>query len=406
MADNVVIIGAGHGGVEVAVQLRQRGFAGAVTLVDAAPHMPYQRPPLSKDFLNGEDASPLLLKAAALYGKIAITLKLGAAVIAIDRAARRVLVGGDAVPYDHLVLALGARNRTLPIPGADDPEVLELRDLDHSLAIRRVLAEEGGVAIVGAGFIGLELAAVLRGRNKDVDVIELAQRPLGRAVSEPVAAYVRAAHEAMGTRFHFGRTILRIRREGVDFVVDLDGGEEIRAARVVIAAGVVPNDALARAAGLATDGGIVVDAHLLTSDAAISAIGDCVAFPCVHAGVRVRRESVQNALDQARTVARRLTGEPAAYTDLPWFWSNQGSIRLQIAGVGTGHDSVVTRAYGPDRLTAFLYRGERLMAVETINTPGDHMAARKILERGGTVAAEVAADPGAELKTLVRQEGR
>lgn len=400
--DKVVIIGAGHGGVEAATALRQRGFAGSITLIDASPHLPYQRPPLSKDFLKGEDASPLLLRAEALYEKSRIALRLGHPVTRIDRSARHVLLGDEAVPYDHLILALGARNRVLPIPGADDPEVLQLRDLDHSLTIRQVMKADGGVVIVGAGFIGLELAAVLREHRKDVDVVELGERPLGRAVSEPLSAYVRAAHEAMGTRFHFGRTVQAIRRGGEAFVVDLGEGDEISCAQVVIAAGVVPNDALAAAAGLATDGGIVVDEHLLTSDPDISAIGDCVAFPCVHAGARVRRESVQNALDQARTVAKRLTGEPAAYTDLPWFWSNQGDVRLQIAGIGTGHDRVVTRAYGPDRLTTFLYREGRLIAVETINAAGDHMAARRLLERGVALPPDVAADPAADLKTLAR----
>lgn len=400
--ENIVIIGAGHGGVEAAYTLRQRGFAGPLTLIDAAPHIPYQRPPLSKDFLKSREDAPLLLRAEAMYARNNIALRLGTTVAAIDRAARTVqLEGGEALPYDHLILALGALNRRLPIPGADLPGVLELRDLDHSLSVRDILGTPGGVAIIGAGFIGLELAAVLRDAGKDVDVVEMASRVMGRAVSGPIGDHVRAAHEASGTRFHFGRQVRRITRDGAVWTLHLDDGMEIAAASVVIAAGVVPNDGLARDAGLAVDGGIVVDGTLVTSDPAISAIGDCVAFPCVWAGGRVRRESVQNALDQARAVARRLTGEAAVYTDLPWFWSHQGAVRLQIAGVASGADRTVVRRYDESRLSAFLYCGDRLVAVETINAPGDHMAARRLIESGVAVPATVAGDPGSNLKALL-----
>ena len=401
MVDKVVIVGAGHGGVEAACALRQRGFAGSVTLIDAARHLPYQRPPLSKDYLKGDQAEPLLLKAEAIYERSNIDLRLGVSVLSIDRDGRTIDADGETIPYDHLVLALGALNRRLPIPGIDDPGVLELRNLDHSNAIRTALGTMGAVAIIGAGFIGLELAAVLRGVGKDVDVIEMGDRVMGRAVSTAISDHVRAVHEDLGVHFHFGRQVRSIEKDGEVYGLTLDDGTVRHAACVVVAAGVVPNDALAVEAGLDVDGGIVVDEQLLTSDPAISAVGDCVAFPCVFAGARVRLESVQNALDQARTVARRITGDASAYRDLPWFWSNQGPVRLQIAGISTGYDSVVIRQHAPDRLSAFLYAGDRLLAVESVNASGDHMAARRLIDRGIKVPKEVAADPASDLKALL-----
>lgn len=405
MAEHIVIVGAGHAGVEAAHALRQRGFAGTLTLIGGETDLPYQRPPLSKEFLKREANDVLPLKAKPLYERNAIDLRLGQWVSAVDRDRRCVVVeGSEEVAYDHLVLAPGARNRRLPIPGADDRAVLELRDLEHSRQIRAAVEGRHSVVIVGGGFIGLELAAVLRESGIEVDVVEMAERVMGRAVSSAVSDHFRAVHEGLGTRLHLGRRVVAIAREETGHAVDLDDGTRLHAGRVIVAAGVVPNVELAAEAGLCVADGIVVDEMLLTSDQAISAIGDCVAFPSVHAGTTVRLESVQNALDQARAVAARLTGAPAPYTSLPWFWSNQGPARLQIAGIGSVGDRPVIRGEpASGRFGVFLYRGERLVAVESVNSPGEHMAARRLLENAVPLAPEAAADPSVDLKALLKR---
>ncbi|MGX1308791.1 3-phenylpropionate/trans-cinnamate dioxygenase ferredoxin reductase subunit [Amorphus suaedae] len=400
--DAVIIVGAGHAGAELAHALRKEGFEGRVVLVSDEPHVPYQKPPLSKDFLKGDGVNPLLLKAEALYGKLGIELLLGRSVTDIDREARAVhLDDGTRLDYGHLVLATGARNRRLPLPGLDDPAVMELRGLDHCRAILSRAPGLEHVAVVGAGFIGLEIAAFLREKGKAVDVIELADRVMARAVSEPVSAWFRALHEGMGTTIHLKTGVTAIVHEAGGVRVELSDGRSLAAGAVLLAAGVVPNVELAQAAGLEIADGIVVDEMLLTSDPSISALGDCAAFPCVHGEGRVRLESVQNANDQARAIARRLTGHPAPYTNLPWFWSHQGPARLQIAGLSSGYDQTVLRGDpAADKFSVFLYRKGRLIAVESVNAPADHLAARRLLDKGITVPPDVAADPEADLKAL------
>jgi len=399
----VIIVGAGHAGAELAHSLRKEGFDGSVVLLSDEPHFPYQKPPLSKDFLKGDGGQPLLLKAEALYEKLGIELVLGRRVAEIDRAGKSVLLDdGTRIAYSHLALATGARNRRPPLPGLDDPAVMELRGLDHCRTILTRAAGLEHVAVVGAGFIGLEIAAFLREKGKAVDVIELADRVMARAVSEPVSAYFLALHRGLGAGIHLktGVTAVAHRADGVR--LDLSDGRSLQAGAVLIAAGVVPNVELAAAAGLEISNGIVVDELLLTSDPSISALGDCAAFPCVHGEGLVRLESVQNANDQARAIARRLMGNPAPYTNLPWFWSHQGPARLQIAGLSTGHDKTVLRGDPADRFSVFLYRTGRLIAVESVNAPADHLAARRLIEKGITVPPELAKDPQTDLKALTR----
>lgn len=399
----VIIVGAGHAGAELAHALRKEGYEGRVVLVCDEPHFPYQKPPLSKDFLKGDGASPLLLKAEALYEKLGIELLRGRGVTGIDRAAQSVLLDdGTRLAYTHLALATGARNRRPPVPGLDDPAVLELRGLDHCRAILSRTPDVGRVAVVGAGFIGLEIAAFLREKGKAVDVVELADRVMARAVSEPVSAWFLALHRGMGTDVHLSTGVTAVAHAAGGVRVDLSDGRALDADAVLLAAGVVPNVELAAAAGLETADGIVVDEMLLTSDPAISALGDCASFPSAHGAGRVRLESVQNANDQARAIARRLVGNPAPYTSLPWFWSHQGPARLQIAGLSAGHDQAVLRGDpAADKFSVFLYRDGRLIAVESVNAPADHLAARRLLEQGVPVPPDVAADPEASLKGLL-----
>jgi 3-phenylpropionate/trans-cinnamate dioxygenase ferredoxin reductase subunit len=401
--EKIVIIGAGHGGVELAVALRQRRFSGSVTLVSDEAELPYHRPPLSKDFLKTDGHDPLLLKAESFYANNAVELKRGRRAVAIDRSARAVrLDDGEMLPYDHLALALGARNRGLPIPGADHPDILELRDLAHAREIMRRSKALTRVAIIGGGFIGLEAAAFFREKGIAVDIVELAGRLMARAVSPPISDYFRRFHEAMGANIHFGAQAASIAHQDRKAVVGLKDGRKLAADAVLIAAGIVPNTELAEDAGLPIDNGVLVDDRLLTGDPAISALGDCAAFPCIHGERCLRLESVQNAVDQARCIAKRLTGESEPYAALPWFWSNQGTARLQIAGLDAGHDTEVIRGDAENApFSVFLYRGDRLLAVESVNNARDHMLARKLIEARTLVPHDMAARPDADLKALL-----
>lgn len=400
----VVVAGAGHAGVETAAALRQHGFSGSITIVGEEPDLPYQRPPLSKEFLKSAADSSLPLKGEAFYATAGIDLQLGAAAQRIDRDRRElVLADGRRIPYDHLVLATGARNRLPPVTGLDPARVLELRTLAHARVLTARLPGLRRVAVIGGGFIGLEVAALLRQRDITVEVVEAAGRLMGRVLSPAMSDAFRIFHERMGTRLHLGVTAGEIAARGQGFALTLSDGRVLEADAVVMAAGVVPNVELAASAGLSVDNGIVVDDRLLTADPAISAIGDCAAYPSPWGGPGLTRlESVQNAVDQARCVASRLTGEARAYDALPWFWSHQGTIRLQIAGLAWGADETVTRGdQNAGKFSVFVYRQGRLVAVESVNSPADHMVARRLIAAGITVPPAMAANPAADLKALV-----
>ncbi len=399
----IVIVGSGHAGVELAVALRQHGHAGPVTIVGDEADLPYQRPPLSKEFLKSSTDGGLPLKGETLYAAKDIALRLGRRATEIDRQNRElVLAGGDRLPYDHLALATGARNRIPPIPGLDRAPTLELRTLGDARLLHDRLATLRHVTIVGGGFIGLEVAALLRARDIAVDLVEATPRLMGRVLSARMSAHFRFHHEALGTRLHFEALVRGVHSASRGCAVALSSGETLETDAVLVAAGVTPNTELAERAGLAVDNGIVADARLLTSDPAISALGDCAAYPNVHAGGMARLESVQNAVDQAKFVAARLCGEEGSYHATPWFWSNQGSQRLQIAGLGDGHDDAVMRG-DPlgEKFSIFLYRGDRLLAVESVNAAADHMVARRLIGQGTTVPKTIAADLSADLKALL-----
>lgn len=407
----VAVVGAGQGGFQVAASLREEGFDGRVILVGDEPALPYQRPPLSKAYLTGKaDADGVRLRPKHFFGEHRIELRAGARAAAIDRAGRRlVLASGERLAYDHLVLATGARNRALPVPGAGFDGVVQLRSLAEAEALRRRLDGDGRhgarrAVVVGGGFIGLEFAAVAAGHGLDVTVVEAAGRAMSRAVSAPVSAHFQAAHEGRGVRFLLGAAVVEILGAGgrVAGVATADG-RHLPADLVLVGIGVIPNAELAAEAGLTAANGVAVDEHLLTRDPAISAIGDCAAFPCRHAadGATTRLESVQNAVDQARCVAARLAGRPASYASLPWFWSEQGPLKLQIAGLTAPNDRAVTRgdpAQGGSGFSVFRFRGAALVGVESVNRPLDHILARKLLAAGADLTPEQAADPGFDLK--------
>lgn len=405
----VVIVGSGQGGYQVAASLREDGYQWPVVLVGEEPGLPYQRPPLSKGFLAGKTpAQELALRPESFYPGRDIALLSSQRVMHIDREARRIaLAGGRELPYAHLVLATGTRPRLLPVPGAELENVVPLRSCADAQSIHDRLQTARHVVVVGAGFIGLEVAVVARAMGCEVHVIEFADRALKRAVSKEVAEFLVEAQTQRGVTFSFSTGVASLTGDGIKVTaVVTDTGRTLPADLVVVGVGVEPNVELARDAGLAVNDGIVVNAQLLTSDPSISAIGDCARFPADYCLAPVRLESVQNAVDQARCVAARLAGKTASdarYDKLPWFWSDQGAYRLQIAGVSAADDESVLRGdMSLGKFSVLRFGGERLTAVESINSAADHMAARKLLAEGASVSRSQAADVSQKLATLAR----
>ena len=380
---SVVIVGAGQAGFQTALSLRQEGFSGKVVLIGDEPGLPYQRPPLSKAYLFGKvGLDALRFRQEKFYGDHRIEVRHDL-VAAIDRTNRSVILGsGTSVPYDHLVLAVGAHNRALPVPGAELDGVLGLRTLADADALRARLKEAKNVVVVGAGFIGLEFAAVANTLGANVHVLELADRAMARAVTSEMSNLFADAHRSWGVHLEFRQGLSSIEgSQGKVAAVKTTHGGRLPADLVVFGVGVLPNVQLAAEAGLDVENGIRVDAHLVTSDPAISAIGDCAQFPSLEAGGTVRLESVQNATDQARTVAARLAGKPARpYAAVPWFWTDQGDLKLQMVGLVQGCDETVVLGSAEARsLSVLCFRHKQLIAVESVNRAADHVAARRLL---------------------------
>jgi len=403
-AGPVVIAGAGHAGFQLAASLRQQGFAERVCLINDEAHLPYQRPPLSKAYLKGEGRpDSLMFRPDKFYRDQNIELIRDRAAF-IDRAARRlVLESGSFLDYGHLVLATGARNRLLDIPNATLADVRYLRILDESEALRLRIATARHVVVVGAGFIGLEFAATARAKGLEVDVLELGTRVMARAVTAEISDYFQERHTVAGIRIHLGVQATGIESDGTNVSgVSLSDGRHIPADLVVVGVGVLPNVEMAAEAGLPVAAGIIVDEYLLTSDSNISAIGDCALFASPRFGGSLRLESVQNASDHARCVAARLTGDAKPYDGQPWFWSDQGDDKLQIAGLTTGYDHVVVRGDRAARsFSAFCYKQGVLVGVESVNRAADHVFGRKVLGMNRSITPEQAADPGFDLKAAL-----
>ncbi|WP_336156945.1 NAD(P)/FAD-dependent oxidoreductase [Amycolatopsis sp. VC5-11] len=400
-----VVIGAGHAGFAAATALRDTGVDGPVTLLDVHCGLPYQRPPLSKAYLLGKaDRARVAFRPAAYYERREITLRTGQPAVAIDRSARTVrLRSGETVGYDTLVLATGARPRPLPVPGHDLGGVLVLRTLPDADALRARLETARRPVVIGGGFIGLEFAAVAAAGGTPVTIVEAAQRILSRSVSAHTAAQLEKAHHGWGNTVRTGTGVQRIigGHDGHAIGVRLADGTDITADLVVVGVGAVPETALAESAGLAVDDGIVTDRYLRTSDPSVFAIGDCARIAERNGSRTRRRESVQNATDQARTVARTIGGAPAAYTASPWFWSDQHQLKLQIAGDLTGYDEAVT-APGEGAFSTYCFRHGQLVAVESVNRPTDHVAARKLLERTDVSLSQRAVGPGFALADFLK----
>lgn len=403
----VVVVGAGHAGFEMASSLRRAGHQGSVTLVDSSHALPYQRPPLSKQFLGG--AQPPLdvsFRPREFFGTADITLVRGDPATGIKRDTRQVvLASGVRLGYDHLVLAVGTTSRTLAVPGTSLPGVVSLRTLSDASVLRRALGHPRRMVIVGGGFIGLEVAAAAGRGGTATVVVETGDRVLPRCTAPEVSTFFRDRHTEKGVQVLLGATVAGLHADGRARVaaVELADGRLLETDLVLVAIGVHPSTSLAAAAGLDIGNGIEVDENLRTLDPAISAIGDCASFPSSRTGSRVRVESVQNAVDQARCVAAHLTGAGRPYSDLAWFWSHQYDDVLQIAGLAADQDQVVLRGEpSTGAFSAYCFRSDRLIAVESVNRPGDHAVARGLLSSGVPVSAVEVGDPSTDLRALAR----
>ncbi|WP_395103977.1 NAD(P)/FAD-dependent oxidoreductase [Actinomadura sp. SCN-SB] len=407
-----LIVGGSQAGLQLAVSLRRLGDTAPIVLIGEEPHPPYQRPPLSKEFLAGEAGlDSLPLRTPAFYADSGIDLVCG------ERVSRLTLsptgppgsgvaetAAGRELPFDRLALTVGASVRRLPVPGADLDGICFLRDRDDAVTLQARLRSAARTVVIGGGFIGLEVAAAARRLGGSVTVIEAADRLMARAVGPVVSEFYLRAHRRRGIDVRLSSQVSAfLGDKGTVTAVALADGTELPADLVLIAVGVVPRTELAEQLGLACDGGIVVDARARTSEPSVVAAGDCTAQPHPVTGQgRVRLESVQNAVAQAQVAAATLLGRVEGTTPVPWFWSYQGDLRLQIAGLSTGYDEHVVRGE-PDseRFSVLYYRRNRLLAVDAVNRPADYMAVRKALGEGATIPPGRAADPEAPLKSVI-----
>jgi 3-phenylpropionate/trans-cinnamate dioxygenase ferredoxin reductase subunit len=400
----IIIIGAGQAGGETAQRLRQGGFEGDITLIGEEPVAPYQRPPLSKAYLKGDlDLDRLLLRPPAVYAEERIALLTKTRAVWIDRANRKVRIeGGRELPYDALVLATGAKPRRLPLVGADLEGVHLFRTAADVDRVRERCVSGAKLIVIGAGYIGLEVAAVARQCGLDVTVVETAVRPLARVTSPEVAGFFLDEHTRQGVRFVLGGQPAVIKGAERVTGVGLTDGAELPADLVIAGIGVTPDVALAEQCGLTVNNGIVTDRQCRTSDPNVFAIGDCAARPMVHFNDQiVRLESVHNAVEGAKVVAATLTGKTHT-EEAPWFWSDQYDLKLQIAGLFHGYDRLVFRGVMADRaFAAFYYKGDRLIAVDAVNKPGEYLGAKMLIQAGKTLAPDVIADTSRPMKELV-----
>ena len=400
---DVVIIGAGQAGIQVALSLRQLGHDGRIVLLGAEHHPPYQRPPLSKAYLKGETTQDqLILRPADALASMGIELHAGQPALSIDRAARRVACHGSTFHYDRLVLATGTRPRLLAVPGSKLQGVLTLRVIEDADRLRTALEHARNIAIIGGGFIGLEVAATVRAKGKPVTVIEAAPRVMARAVAPQVSAWFEAMHRDMGTDLRCGAGVSALSGQDHVETVELMDGNRIGADLVLVGVGAVPNVDLAEAAGLPCPNGIATDAQGRTADPNIFAAGDCALTPSHWAGGPIRLESVQNANDQAKIVAAVIMGQDVTYDAVPWFWSDQGSAKLQTTGLPIGTDAHVLRGDPQEgRFTVFHLRDGSVIAADSVNAPADHMLSRRLVAARATIPAAALADPGVPLKSLL-----
>lgn len=415
MSEAIVIVGAGQAGVQTAEALRSGGFTGSITLLGDEVQGPYHRPPLSKAWLAGEmDGAQLVLRSPDVLARKNIVLRTGVTVTSIDRRARQVLLAdGSALSYTGLVLATGATPRSLPVPGGKANGVLALRSMGDANNIAQRMSEcienQQPVLIIGGGFIGLEVAATARKKGLPVTVLEAAPRLLGRVLAPVLSDWYAQLHRSHGVRLLLDARIAALETDQQNSVtgVRLADGTLLPAGLVVVGIGVVANDELAQAAGIECDRGIVVDACGRTSDPAIVAAGDCTARRLGDASL-LRLESVQNATEQGKSAAAALLGIDKPFSATPWFWSDQYDHKLQMAGLSMGADQWAVRGEmrpagdSAASFSVYHFRGEQLLAVDSVNASKDHLQARKLLDAGVSPTLAQAADAGFDLAACAR----
>jgi 3-phenylpropionate/trans-cinnamate dioxygenase ferredoxin reductase subunit len=412
MGGRTLIVGASQAGLQLAVSLRELGHDGPVTLIGEEEHPPYQRPPLSKTFLTGDqDAESLALRAPGFYLDAGIDLLCGERVTQVALSSSdppgsgtATTSAGHTLSFDRLALTVGAGPARLALPGAELDGICYLREIGDARRLRARLEAARDVVIVGGGFIGLETAAAARALGKEVTVVEAANRLISRAVAPVVSEFYRRAHTGRGSTVLVSTGVAGFQgRNGRISHVELQDGRQVPADLVLVGIGAVPRTELAEQLGLHCDGGIVVDGYARTSEPSVVAAGDCTVLPNPLTGTgRIRLESVQNAVAQARVAAASLLGRYDDRTVVPWFWSDQGDLKLQIAGLSAGYDECVVRGE-PDseRFSVLYYRDGKLLAIDAVNRPADYMAVRKALSVGTTIPAGAAADEAVPLKSLI-----
>ncbi len=398
-----VVIGAGQAGSSLVAKLRSAGFEGEITLIGEEPVPPYQRPPLSKAYLLGDmSLERLFLRPESFYADQKITLKMGTPVTSIDTARREVHLGDEVIPYNQLALTTGSSANTLPAAiGGDLGGVYTVRTLADVDAMASLFVEGRRALIVGGGYIGLEAAAVARKMGVEVTVVEMAERILQRVAAPDTSDYFRALHQSHDVNVLEGIGLRALDGEGHVSGATLSDGTAVEVDFVIVGVGITPNSALADKAGLSIDNGIAVDEQGRTSDPNIWSAGDCASFEL--RGARRRLESVQNAIDQAEAVAENMMGAGKSYTPKPWFWSDQYDVKLQIAGLNIGYDSVVARR-DPDSpaVSFWYYQGPTLLAVDAMNDPRNYMIGKRLIEAGKSPAPDVIANPETDMKALLK----
>jgi 3-phenylpropionate/trans-cinnamate dioxygenase ferredoxin reductase subunit len=399
---HVVVVGAGQAGAAVVAKLRTLGFEGDITLIGAEPAPPYQRPPLSKGYLLGEmDEERLWLRGPEYYAEQNIVLRLGEPVTEIDPRGKTVRLGEETIGYDELVLTTGSTARRLPaLVGGDLAGVYTVRTQADVDAMKAEFMPGRRVVIVGGGYIGLEAAAVACKLGLDVTVLEMAPRILQRVAAPETSAYFRALHTAHGVKILESTGFERILGEDRVTGVLLADGHEIAADFVIAGVGILPSSRLADAAGIALENGIRTDSLGRTSNHHVWAAGDCASFPWK--GGTLRLESVGNAIDMGEIVAENIMGAGKVYHAQPWFWSDQYDCKLQIAGLNTGYDRIVTRGPEGDAVSFWYYKGDALLAVDAMNDPRAYMVGKRLIEMGRSPDPVAIADPATVLKALLK----
>ena len=398
---HVVVVGAGHAGSSCVAKLRNSGFEGQITLIGEEPVPPYQRPPLSKAYLLGDMAlERMFLRPETFYSENNIELRMSTRVDAINASEQTVVIGDETLNYDDLVLTTGSTPNHLPasIGGALDG-VFVVRDLADVDAMAAQFVEGAKVLIVGGGYIGLEAASVASKLGLQVTLVEMAERILQRVAAPETSDYFRKLHSSHGVDLREGIGLDRLLGEDAVEGARLTDGTELDVDFVIVGVGIAPASGLVTTAGLVIENGIKVDAHGRTSDPHIWAAGDCASFP--YRETRIRLESVPNAIDQAEVVADNIMGAAKDYVAKPWFWSDQYDVKLQIAGLNTGYDRVVTRRTG-DAVSFWYYAGATLLAVDAANDPRGYMIGKRLIEAGKSPSPNVIADPETDMKALLK----